>query len=88
MQCTATSQRTGQQCRRDAWRGASVCGHHGASAPQVRDAAARRLSTLVEPAVEALADALDQGGHVAMHAARIIVAASVQHGWEDARRDS
>ena len=42
--CTATAKRTGEQCRRAALSGANVCLLHGASAPQVRRAAARRVA--------------------------------------------
>lgn len=41
-QCVARSSTSGQQCRRSAIKGATVCGHHGGNAPQVRAAAARR----------------------------------------------
>lgn len=43
-QCTATSSRSGEQCRRRASLGAAVCVMHGAGAPQVKAAAARRLA--------------------------------------------
>ena len=42
-QCKARSKRSGKQCRREAAPGATVCASHGASAPQVRAAAQRRL---------------------------------------------
>lgn len=41
--CTAHALRTGLQCQRAPLRGAVVCWAHGASAPQVQAAAARRL---------------------------------------------
>ncbi len=41
--CTATSKRAGRRCMRWPLAGATVCAMHGGSAPQVRDAAARRV---------------------------------------------
>lgn len=41
-QCTATSKRSGQQCRRVPAPGASVCATHGGKAPQVKKAAEQR----------------------------------------------
>ena len=46
-QCTGhitSGPEAGRRCRRSADHGTTVCGSHGASAPQVRDAAARRLA--------------------------------------------
>ncbi len=46
-QCTGhitSGPEAGRRCRRSANHGTTVCGSHGASAPQVRDAAARRLA--------------------------------------------
>lgn len=40
--CAAMANSTGVQCEKWAVRGATVCGTHGASAPQVKRAAARR----------------------------------------------
>lgn len=45
--CTARSSRTGEPCKLTAVRGATVCQVHGGRAPQVRAAAARRV-TLAE----------------------------------------
>lgn len=42
--CSAKSQRSGTQCRKWAIRGGRVCDMHGGRAPQVREAAARRVS--------------------------------------------
>lgn len=42
-QCTATSRRSGERCKRHAHPGATVCVKHGAGAPAVKAAAARRL---------------------------------------------
>lgn len=41
--CSARSKSTGERCRRAPIRGATVCYVHGGMAPQVRDAARRRL---------------------------------------------
>lgn len=43
--CTARSTRSGQQCRKPAVRGATVCQTHGGGAPQVKEAAAGRVAT-------------------------------------------
>lgn len=53
-QCAAHS-RTGNRCKHPAILGGSVCPYHGGSAPQVREAARRRLLELVPDAVEAMA---------------------------------
>jgi hypothetical protein len=42
--CTATAKGTGQRCRRAPLKGSDVCIMHGASAPQVRAAAAVRVA--------------------------------------------
>lgn len=42
--CSATAKSTGQRCRRAPLKGSSVCLVHGASAGQVRAAAARRVT--------------------------------------------
>lgn len=44
MRCTATANRTGQQCGKKAMKGGTVCGSHGGRAPQVRNAAAVRVA--------------------------------------------
>lgn len=49
-QCTATSIRSGQRCRRYASRGAKVCRMHGGAAPQVKAAAAARVTLAEEVA--------------------------------------
>lgn len=43
-QCTGTSKQSGQQCRREATPGATVCATHGGKAPQVKAKAAQRLA--------------------------------------------
>lgn len=54
-QCTATSSRSGQRCKRAPIDGGTVCATHGGRAPQVRAAAERRL---LAQAVEADAKAI------------------------------
>jgi hypothetical protein len=65
VKCTA-QRRDGQPCGRLALRGAHVCGVHGGQLPNVREAAARtveearlRLKLLHDPAVDTLADLLE-----------------------------
>ena len=54
--CTATTT-AGNACRGAAMKGATVCNKHGGSAPQVKAKAARTLlEELVEPALLALRD--------------------------------
>lgn len=43
-QCTAIAKSTGQRCKRSPILGGAVCSKHGASAPQVKAAAARRVA--------------------------------------------
>lgn len=43
-QCTATSKRSGNRCKRHTAPGATVCAMHGGSAPQVKAAARRRVA--------------------------------------------
>ena len=57
MICTA-KRSNGQKCRANAIKGGNVCATHGGSAPQVRDAARRRLLELVDPALGVLARAV------------------------------
>jgi len=47
----------GKACGQPAISGATVCRIHGGSAPQVRDAARRRILALVDPALGVLAQA-------------------------------
>lgn len=58
-QCTAHSKRHGGQCGRPAILGGTVCYIHGGAAPQTKAAALRRILALVDPALEALSEALD-----------------------------
>ena len=57
--CTAHSKRTGQQCKRWAIPGGTVCTMHGGAAPRVQEAARRRLL-----AAEAVADLATFGVHI------------------------
>jgi len=59
---TCTAHTTGgDPCRNPAIRGANVCRHHGGSAPQVREAARRRLLEATEPVLaEMIRLALDE----------------------------
>ena len=50
VQCNALTTRTRERCQRRATRGAKVCQVHGAAAPQVKAAAAKRVSLAVEVA--------------------------------------
>lgn len=81
--CKAKSSRTGQPCRAWAIMGATVCRWHGGAAPQVRAAAAARV-TLAEamalgvrrPAWEIFADAL-HSADILMLDARVKLEAGV-----------
>jgi hypothetical protein len=73
-QCTATSHRTGERCKRRPILGGNVCPVHGGSAPQVIAAARRRLEALVDPAIDTLADLLEANNEsVALQAAKDIL---------------
>lgn len=52
---------TGEQCKRPALFGLSVCSSHNARAPQTLNAAKRRLAQLMVPAIDALEQALQHG---------------------------
>jgi hypothetical protein len=56
-QCTAHA-KSGSRCKQPAIPGGAVCRYHGGSAPQVRNKAAIRLASLVDPAVAKLAKTL------------------------------
>jgi hypothetical protein len=58
--CTARSKQTGQRCGHYAIRGANVCRHHGGAAPQVKEAARRRLQAMIYPALAAFEELLEQ----------------------------
>lgn len=53
-QCTATSKQTGNRCGHGAIAGGTVCKWHGGSAPQVLEAARKRLLDMVDPALREL----------------------------------
>lgn len=72
--CTATSSQSGERCRRPPILGGTVCATHGGSAPQVRDAAHRRLLELVDPALVRLRDLLASvDERVALQACRLVL---------------
>ncbi len=56
--CTAKARTTGNRCKAYAITGATVCRMHGGSAPQVKEAARRRILELVMPALVGLTDLL------------------------------
>ena len=58
--CHARSKTTGQQCRQAVVPGATVCHYHGGAAPQVKEAAQDRLRALQHPAIDRLAQLIDQ----------------------------
>jgi len=62
--------RTGLPCKNPAVRGTNVCMTHGAAAPQVREAARRRMAMLLDPALKRLHDLMMQTNNpsVAVHA--------------------
>jgi hypothetical protein len=60
--CTATSKRTGEQCKNPARKGAAVCRSHGGNAPQVQAKARERLAVLVDPAIKKLGEFIRDGG--------------------------
>ena len=84
-QCTATSKRTGQRCRRAPAPGATVCWWHGGAAGQTKRAAERRVAeaewgrTFGDPPpdanpVEVMADEIRwAAGHVAWLRDRVAV---------------
>ena len=53
-QCSARSQRTGKQCGAYAIRGGTTCRVHGGAAPQVKEAALRRLAQAADVLVQRL----------------------------------
>src|SRR5581483_4122722 len=57
--CTATN-RQGRRCGRAPILGGTVCWMHGGAAPQVQEAALKRLRQLQGPAIERLAELIDQ----------------------------
>lgn len=77
-QCTAQSSRSGERCRKSPMNGATVCRNHGGATPQVRAAAARRLTVakvladaeavLAHEGVEAVADPVEALARLAAEA--------------------
>lgn len=53
--CSATSRQTGEQCKNPPIKGGTVCRYHGGGAPAVKQKAALRLASLVDPAIGTLA---------------------------------
>lgn len=51
--------RSGGSCQNAAIRGGRVCRMHGGASPRAREAAARRLAALVDPALQVLAQLLE-----------------------------
>jgi len=73
-QCTAKSSRSKKRCKAPAIPGGSVCQAHGGRAPQVRNAAARRVAHLVDSAITRLEKALKSKNEaVAFRAAQDIL---------------
>ncbi len=57
--CRARLSDGSRRCKKAAILGGTVCASHGGRAPQVRRSARERLDALVEPAIEALRQALE-----------------------------
>lgn len=55
MRCAGTAKTTGNQCRRGAIHGGTVCKKHGGAAPQVIKKAVERLKELEHPAIDRIA---------------------------------
>lgn len=53
-QCSANKHGTDDRCKAWAIQGGTICVYHGGKAPQVRDAAKRRLLEMADPALAAL----------------------------------
>lgn len=72
--CSAVSSQSGEPCRKPPIRGATVCASHGGSAPQVREAAKRRLLEAVDPALARLCDLVHSPDErVALQAIRLVL---------------
>src|SRR5690606_7675081 len=71
---TARSSQTGEQCRKASILGGTVCASHGGSAPQVREAASRRLLAAVDPAIDRLLELVGSDDErVALQACRLVL---------------
>lgn len=55
VRCRAKSSRTGEACRNYAIVGGKVCHFHGGAAPQVKEAARRRIESMVPDALQGIA---------------------------------
>lgn len=60
-QCHAKSTTSGEQCKKLAMMGQTVCGSHGGKSPQALAAAKMRILELIEPALAALAKTMISG---------------------------
>ena len=58
--CTAASKQSGQRCKRRPVPGGTVCVIHGGGTPRVREMAQERLLRLQSPAIDTLAQLMDQ----------------------------
>ena len=61
MKCSAKAKSSGNQCRRDAISGGTVCQVHGGAAPQVKRKAAERIAEARDSALEALTGLIADG---------------------------
>ena len=61
--CTAHARTQGRHCTRPALPGTTVCELHGGATPQVRAAAARRLTEIAGVAMERLLERLEADAH-------------------------
>lgn len=59
IRCRATSSRTGLPCQRWAIQGGTVCPTHGGSIKRVKLSAQQRIAEMVDPALNALAELVD-----------------------------
>lgn len=73
--CTAhLTDGSGRRCKKPAISGTNVCRSHGGGARQVREAAAARLFTLVDPAIRALDRAMkSEDVHAIIKAAQVVL---------------
>jgi hypothetical protein len=62
VECHAKAKSSGKKCKQPVVPGATVCVYHGGSAPQVQEAAKRRLLAMADPALAALNDIVQDKG--------------------------